>query len=536
MGKEPTNGQILRCLLALLMLVAWAPAHAAASGGDTVTIDSGTIKGLVLASHRAFDGIPFAAPPVGALRFKAPQPVQPWTGVRNTQWPGYACPQQPDADLHLWGSDHEDCLYLNVITPNPMPAKPVPVMVWFYGGGFVTGSAADYLPVNLVSRGGVIVVTLNYRLGPFGFLAHPALAAESQNDVGNYGLLDQQAGLNWVHRNIAAFGGDPDNVTIFGESAGGASVCANIASPAVRGLFHKAIIESGPCALPLTVDIGDAETYGEQLAADNHCPTTADAAAAACLRALPVSTLLAAEGSIANLTGSVPFYPVSGTPLMPKAPSEAISAGQFNRVPVLQGSNHDEARLIAALSFDLLAGPLTADQYPQQIQSMFGDHAATVLQQYPLSDYASPDLAWAAVVTDDQFSCNALRTDEALVSQHIPVYAYEFDDPTAPPFINMTEVSIPLGAYHGSEVGYLFINPLELLNSTQRSLAHQMIAYWTRFAATGNPNVFGQPYWPRFDAGSGKLLSLVPKHSQVTTSFAADHQCDFWKGIDGGLF
>lgn len=536
MRKFPTNRSRLAVLLAFWTLLTATTSVFAASSGDTVTIDSGTIRGLVFGNHRAFDGIPFAAPPVGELRFKAPQPVQPWSGVRNTMWPGYECPQQADPDLHLWASDHEDCLYLNVITPNPMPDKPLPVMVWFYGGGFVTGNSADYLPVNLVSRGDVIVVTLNYRLGPFGYLAHPALAAESPNDVGNYGLLDQQAALRWVNRNIPAFGGDAKNVTIFGESAGGASVCSNLASPAVAGLFQKAIIESGPCALPLTVDIAEAEGIGQQLATHNNCPTTADAAAAACLRTLPVSALLAEEGSIANLTGAVPFYPVSGTPLMPLAPSDAIDAGKFNHVPVLQGSNHDEARLIAALSFDLLAGPLTADQYPQQIQTMYGSNAQTVLDQYPLASYDSPDLAWAAVVTDDQFSCNALRTDEALVAQHVPVYAYEFNDQTAPPFINMTEVSIPLGAYHGSEVGYLFINPLELLDSKQRSLAHQMIAYWTHFATTGDPNVFGQHYWPRFNASSGGMLSLVPKDDAVTTGFAADHQCDFWKNIDGGLF
>jgi para-nitrobenzyl esterase len=524
------NGrQRLRDLGVVILLMACAVAHAA-TGNGVVTLDSGQIRGYVFKDDRTFLGIPYAAPPVGDLRFRAPAPVTPWKGVRDAYWPGHACPQLPDPDIHLFGSTHEDCLYLNVITPNPLPAKPLPVMVWLHGGGFATGTGADYPGFKLAEQGQVIVVTLNYRLGPFGFLAHPALAAESPNDVGNYGLLDQQAALRWVSRNAAAFGGDPHNITLFGESAGGASVCANLTSPAMAGTFQKAIIESGLCALPSTLPLADAESIGQKVASDNQCPTTADAAALDCLRKLPVDALLAEEGDV-SLTSAVPFYPVHGTPLLPLDAIDAINSGQFSHVPIMQGSNHDEARLIAALAFDMVSGPLTEPQYEQQIQTAYGANAASVLAQYPASAYSAPDLAYSAAFTDDQFSCDALWVDQALVAQHVPLYAYEFDDTNAPSLVSLKDVSIPLGAFHGAEVSYLFWNPLIWLTAPQQDLSKQMIAYWTQFAKTGDPNVQGNPSWPLFNAAQGNFLSLVPDSSQVTTAFAADHQCAFWQQL-----
>ncbi len=495
-----------------------------------VKTDSGSLKGGIYKGYRRFVGIPYAAPPVGDLRFVAPQPVKSWHGVRKATHLGYSCPQAADPSLFLFGSTHEDCLYLNVYTPYPLSGKPLPVMIWIHGGGFVTGTGADYLPSNFSIKGNVIIVTINYRLGPFGFLAHPALTAESEGASGNYGLLDQQAAIGWVQHNARAFGGDSHNITIFGESAGGASVCSHLASPAMAGQFQRAIIESGPCTAPMTQSLQAAETVGQSIASQNGCPTTADPAAADCLRQLPVSALLAAEGSV-SLTSSVPFMPAYGGSILPLNPGVAIATGQYNRVPVIQGTNHDEGRIVSALSFDLAGGPLSSDQYPSVIQGAYASNGPAVLAQYPLSAFDSPDLAFAAAVTDSFFSCPALSTDQSLIQQNNVIYAYEFADETAPSFLPSDGVSFPMGAFHGAEVGYLFSNPLQHLNWTQKTLSDQMIGYWSHFAKTGNPNYFGAPNWPQFDPSLNNFLSLVPEATRVTTGFVSFHQCAFWTGL-----
>jgi para-nitrobenzyl esterase len=509
-----------------------ALAGAETSGSDPsiVTTEGGAIQGVVTKSYRRFSGIPYAAPPVGELRFVAPQPAKHWHGVRKATGVGHSCAQPADPVIYQFGSTYEDCLYLNVYTPYPAAAKPLPVMVWIHGGGYVTGTGADYLASGLSSKGQVIVVTINYRLGPFGFMAHPAFTAESAGASGNYGLLDQQAAIRWARRNAAAFGGDPSNITIFGESAGGGSVCSHLASPAMRGMFQRAIIESGPCTAPLYQSLQAAEAIGQGIASDNGCPTTAGADAAACLRALPVDTLIKSEGSV-ELTSSVSFFPAYGGPVFPMSPGDAIASGHFNRVPVMQGTNHDEGTMVVAPAYDLQGHPLTGDEYPDVIQTDFGGNAPLVLAQYPAGDYSVPGLALAAVFTDSFFACPALSTDQALAQQHNAIYAYEFADEDADSFFPTDAVSFPMGAFHGAETGYLFFNPLEHLDRKQRTLSDLMIGYWTHFAATGNPNFQGAPHWPRFSGNRSDILSLVPKASQVTTGFAADHQCAFWAGV-----
>jgi para-nitrobenzyl esterase len=363
--------------------------------------ENGLVRGTVGDGFRTFVGVPFAAPPVGSLRWRPPSPAPSWQGVRDATRPGSPCPALPTliaGDSSKGGSTNEDCLYLNVSTPNPVRHR-LPVMVWIHGGGFVNGAGTDYDARVLTAKANAVVVTINYRLGPFGFLALPGLSAQARDHAsGNFGLQDQQAALEWVRRNIAGFGGDPRNVTIFGESAGGLSVCAQLASPTASGLFQPA----APCiARPRTLSV--AETAGATLAARLGC---ADAATqVACMRGKAVADILAAGG---GSLGS--FGPVVGGDLLPRQIPEAISSGRFNRVPVMEGTNHDEYRLFVAALFDLQS-PVTPAQYQAVVARRFGANAPKVLAKYPLSDFASPSEALATVITDAVFACPARAAD-----------------------------------------------------------------------------------------------------------------------------
>jgi para-nitrobenzyl esterase len=476
---------------------------------------------------RTFLGIPFAAPPVGALRFAAPRPAARWSGVRDATHFGSACAQVPGvfAANGGKGSTSEDCLFLNVYTPLPAREER-PVMVWIHGGGFTAGSASQYDPTVLAARAGAVIVTINYRLGPIGFLALPGLSAESRDgSSGNYGLEDQQAALRWVRHNVARFGGDPQNVTIFGESAGGLSVCANLVSPKVARLFQRAITESGPCVAPLAT-LATAEAQSSAAAIRSGCAQTDPAVQVACLRALPVTAVLASGGTSAPI--------VDGSVLPQQIPA-AIAAGEFNRVPVMEGTNHDEDRLFVALQFDLAGHPVTAAQYPALVAALAGAGAPAVLARYPLGDFASPGLAWATVVTDSRFSCAALRADQ-LLSARVPTFAYEFDDPNAPPFI-VSDPLMPLGAFHASEIPYLFQPPASVsatfFTPQQLALSNQMIGYWSRFAASGTPNGRATPRWDRFTERDGRFQSLAPGGSRSITTFPVDHRCAFWASLTG---
>src|SRR5215467_10036155 len=311
-------------------LVAAAPAvsasilggQAAASGPVTGTAN-GPVRGLANGAVDEFLGIPYAAPPVGALRWQAPQPAASWSGVRDATQFAPHCPQA--ATPFGRASTSEDCLYLNVFTPiHKQAGSRFPVVVWIHGGALVTGESDDYDPTALAA-GGVTVVTINYRLGALGFLAHPALA-DSNGQSGDYGLMDQQAALRWVQRNVASFGGDPHNVTIFGESAGGLSTLSQVASPQARGLFERAIVESGSYNLT-QASLASAETAGEAFAVRAGCASQT----AACLRSLPVSTILANQ----NAGG---YTPNLNSEVLPVTLKTAFTAGTFNRVPIMNGT------------------------------------------------------------------------------------------------------------------------------------------------------------------------------------------------------
>src|SRR5947208_2904313 len=486
-----------------------AQAGTAAAGGPlplTVRTDYGLVRGLHQHGAREFLGIPYAAPPTGANAWRPPQPFPPWRGIRAARQPGHNCAQTGSLATGVPSTSlFENCLFLNVYTPPRGTGRPLPVMVWIHGGGFTGGAARIYDGAVLAARQHVIVVAINYRLNAFGFLALPSLDAESpDNSSGNYGLMDQQAAMRWVQNNAFAFGGDPGKVTIFGESAGGASVCANMAPPTALGLFSPSSAERG-CFFP-TPTSQAAERQGTALAKSLGC--TKPATAAACMRTKPVAAILKAEPS-----GGLSWRPVSGGFTLPLSPLRAFETGRYLHVPLLQGSNHDEGRFFVAFEFDAFGHPLTAAQYPKVVAAQFGAKAApAILAHYPLKAFASPDLAFAKVLTDSEFSCPALLTD--ILTQRSGAYAYEFSDPSPPNDFGF-KFSFPLGAAHSTELQYVF-GKVPLLDITpsfkpaQAALSAQMMGYWTRFAATGNPNAGAAPHWPRFGGTAAQLQELIP--------------------------
>jgi para-nitrobenzyl esterase len=503
-----------------------APVTPAAAGsvgkGPVVATADGAVGGKTTSGTDEFLGIPYAAPPVGPLRWRPPQPPARWAGVRDATQFAPHCPQPPSP--FGVASTSEDCLYLNVFTPagSRADARHLPVMVWIHGGSLLVGESDDYDPAALV-RHGVIVVTINYRLGALGFLAHPALAGRPGGASGNYGLMDQQAALRWVQRNIGQFGGNPRNVTIFGESAGGLSTLAQLVSKGALGLFSQAIVESGSYDLT-QAPLATAEAAGEAFATKVGCASQT----AACLRSLPVSTIVDNE----DFSGYEPD--IDGT-VLTQSIGTALASGQFNRVPVIDGTNHDEWRLFVALSQlpPEDGPPVTAANYQAMIAATLGvpaAAAAVIAAQYPLSDYSSPSVALGAVGTDAIFACPALTADQSL-SKYVPTYAYEFNDENAPE-VSLPPLGFPYGAAHASEIQYLFslsnVAYPSVLSPTQQQLAASMKQYWTSFAGQGFPSSATGPRWPEFNGTSQQMLSLVPPQPQLESDFAAEHHCAFW--------
>ncbi|MEZ0050721.1 para-nitrobenzyl esterase [Mycobacterium sp. MAA66] len=509
--------------------VASSPSVSTAATTDPalVTTASGVVRGVLAPGLRFFGGIPYAAPPTGALRFAPPAPALPWDGVRDASKPGSRCMQDPQGDLEMGRNSSEDCLFLNVWTP---PVKQSgerrPVLVWIHGGAFINGSAGIYHSERLVKRGDVVVVTLNYRLGALGFLAHPALG--NGTDVGNYGLADQQAALRWVRDNIAAFGGDPDQVTVAGESAGGMSVCDHLVAPGSVGLFRAAIIQSGPCQAQ--VALPDAERSSLAYARGVGCGDPATAAT--CLRRLPVDKLRKpvwyyriGEDSLSG--------PVTGTAALPVDPMQAIAAGSAAQVPVLIGTNHDEFTLFVGLQYLKSGKRFSPAAYPRLLSETFGANADAVAEHYPLSRYrGSAASAYSAAVTDGAFSCVGDSIADALATD-VPVYAYEFNDPAPPTPEPLRRLPFPLGASHALELRYTFdMGGAPPMSPEQTALSEQMIDYWTSFVKTGKPSAPGALEWPQLSGGPDEIrLSLRPDGSRLMDEFDADHQCTFWQSL-----
>jgi para-nitrobenzyl esterase len=505
----------------LTVLACLAAASSAAAQTITANPPTGPVQGVVTPPMHKFLGVPYAEPPVGALRWKPPVPRAAWTTPLDASAYGNRCAQVggPFGEA----STSEDCLFLNVYTPHRKSVaerdlkRKRPVMVWIHGGAFQSGSAENYDPTKLVTDGDVVVVTVNYRLGYLG--------------SGNYGILDQELALRWVQDNIAAFGGNPKRVTIFGESAGGISVHTIMASPLAAGTFHRAIAESGAIFVQPTLDA--AETQGTSIANTLDCTDQT----AACLRAVSVDDVLANQPLGLQTAGPV----VDGV-VLPNDLRTAFDTGAFNHVPLIEGSNHDEMRLFVALFFDLQAGPVTDPGYVNAISALLGippAAASTLAVRYPTSAYPSPDLALSALATDAAFACNAFAIDRKL-NARVPVYAYEFADQNAPETF-LPPVSFPYGAAHASELNYLFTLPQafpQALSADQQTLSDTMVQYWTRFARTGKPSARHAPRWPRYDVSdfpSPSFLSLQAPTPVVLGDgfFRSDHQCAFWDNILG---
>jgi para-nitrobenzyl esterase len=505
---------------------------------------SGVVLGSTVGGVDEFLGIPYAQPPVGALRWLPPKAFGNFTGgtFEATEF-GSECTQSGP-------SGSEDCLFLNVYAPtgselgnaveqasDETPGetqKPsgLPVMVWIHGGGLTGGGGDLYDPTPLVNQGGVIVVTINYRLGLLGFFAQSGLDAE-QHESGNYGLMDQQFALKWVQKNIRAFGGDPKEVTIFGESAGGQSVYCNLASPTAAHLFRGAIAESGSYVefqsyFDAIVPTKTAETTngfapsGSSVAISVGCSSQT----AACLRAVPAATLVGVEPGV--------VYPFVDGKLLTQTPTAAFTSGNFNRVPVIAGTNHDEYRYFVAGEYDLAGNPILTDaEYEAAVTALWTPELGpSVWDLYPYASYPSGDLALAASGTDGVFSCPARNADQ-LLSKFVKTYAYEFNDENAPPG-TVPGVTFPLGAFHGAEVLYLMSVKGDDFPFTtdQQTLSHSMISYWTQFAKTLDPNSSGEPAWSPYSKSIDEFQSLVPPTPMVESNFTAFHMCtSFWEKI-----
>jgi para-nitrobenzyl esterase len=509
---------------ALLTLPA-QPSSAAtrsATSPPVVQTDKGTVQGVRLDRVDSFLGIRYAAPPVGTLRWAAPQPAAAWTGVKLADRFGNRCPAL--ASTNGPRSETEDCLFVNVQRPAGLaPGARRPVYVFIHGGGFVNGSSNQGDMRQIVRATGVVGVSMNYRLGVFGFLSVPGLASEGPNS-GDYGLLDQQAALRWVQRNIAAFGGDPTRVTIGGESAGAFSVCAHLVAPSSAGLFARAMLQSGACP---TVTLAEAATTGGALAAQAGCPDPATAVT--CLRALPVATLIDAAGSAG-------WTPTRGTEFLPGDPRAAITTGEFAHVPVVVGSNRDEGRTFAQGDIGW-----TQAQYEAWVRDTFGSNADAVLAHYPWpanADRFTPAYLVGAIQTDSGLVAEIGGCTNRKLAQdfatHVPTFAYEFSPRRGP---GLTPIpGYVWGAGHAAELAYLFPSfnngtPIApTFNADQRELAQWMKRYWGAFVLRANPNVGEQTHWSRYDT-TKRWLSLRGGDDTILitdAAYRAEHQCAFW--------
>jgi len=483
------------CMRIAVPLVVLATSMAiSAASVDQVKVASGILEGSVGtdASVRLFKGVPFAAPPVGDLRWKAPQPVTPWKGVRKADtWPANCIQGRVFADIVSRGKEMgEDCLYLNIWTTAKGPKDKRPVFVWYHGGGFVAGSGSEpRYDGEYLAKQGIVVVNVNYRLGVFGFFSHPELTKESpQKASGNYGLLDQVEALKWVQANIAAFGGDPNSVTIGGESAGSFSVSALMASPLCKGLIHKAIGESGAFlsgskGTLAEKSLTDAEKAGEVFADSIGAKTLAD------LRAKKAEDLLAEAGKGGGMRGG--FSPIVDGYFLPATAGAIYAKGEQARVPLLAGWNSSEMGMAVAMN------PVkpTIASFSAMLQQQFKDKGEEALKVYSASTDEEAAQSMAALISD-QFIVYSTWKWADVQAKVAPVYRFQFDRVVPDP-----AVAKSFGAAHAVEIEYVF-NTLDSKKAAwqpeDRKTAQTMATYWANFIKTGNPNGAGLSHWPEF--------------------------------------
>ena len=498
--------KILPTILCSGLLFAALAAPKPKTPETTVKIDSGMISGTTEKDIRVYKGIPYAAPPVGNLRWKAPQKPAKWTGVKVFDQYGNACPQSPYPAASLYFNKaekmSEDCLCLNVWTGAKKASEKLPVMVWIHGGALTRGSSSiSFYDGAALAAKGVILVSINYRLGPLGYFSHPALSAESKNNVsGNYGTLDQIAALQWVQRNIAAFGGDPNRVTIFGESAGSWSVCSLVATPLAQGLFQRAIGESGAVFSPMQFlkdkryGIASAEESGKALARSVGVSDGANALQE--LRSKSPEELIAAfEKSGGQARGIVDGY------VYPEEVYAIFAKGKQNKVPVIIGSNANEGTSLIAPALI----PKTLAGYKAYLKNRFGDMVDNFLKVYPAASDAEVRNSILGAFREEIFTWQMRTWARMAEKSQTKAWLYFF---TKVPPRPDKEI---YGAYHAAEISYAF-NNLKLSPLTNEKsdfdLANAMSDYWVNFATTGNPNKPGLPAWTSYDEKSEPFIEF----------------------------
>lgn len=481
----------------------------------------GLVEGVEESYGFAFRGIPYAQPPVGDLRYADPVPAEPWNDTLMADEFGGSCIQP--ASTFGASESTEDCLYLNVYTPEDAEGRPV--MVWIHGGAFETGSGgASYTPSGLLEHD-VVVVTLNYRMGVLGFLSHSDLDGPS----GSYGIMDQQLALQWVQENIASFGGDPDNVTIFGESAGGASVLTHIASPAASDLFHRAIIQSGAYIGQI-----DQPSEATMQAAGDAFYNGLGCSDMDCIRGLDAQAILAAQES-----AGLSYVPSLRSDILPKDVKTSLTDGEFNQVPVIAGSNLDEGRLFVGIAeLTRLATGTPAPSYREQVVDLVGEANADAFvaeYDYDTSEFNNDvNIAVSAINTDVRFACPSVPQLQQLAASGEMVYGYEFTDRDAPSIIPPGN-TFDLGAAHAFEIQYIFGSRTSReargMNAGSLDLADAMTAYWASFATTGDPNPSDgtQVMWKNIQQPGSNMLELDPVQIGDLTvgEFTTRHRCGF---------
>lgn len=480
-------------------------------GGATAAVAQGSIEGVAAEGVDAFLGLPYAAPPVDDLRFKAPEPPEAWEGTKKADAFGPACLQGGEV---VGVEKSEDCLYLNVYRPSGVDADAeLPVMMWIHGGGFGGGSGALFDPSEFVERTNTVVVNINYRLGALGYLASESMGA----DAGSFGLLDQVAALDWVNENIAAFGGDPARVTAAGQSAGAMSICGLLTSPETTGMLSGAILQSGSCAFRAFTPFEAAVEAGNTTAAEIGCP--AGAAQLECLQGLDAEVLMETPGR---------FSPTFGSDVLPAMPMDAIEAGDWDAIPVLAGSNRWEGKQGIFFSVGPDAGSMTAEEYEARVRETYAEKADDVLQRYPAGDYDQPALALAAIDTDSTFGCSTFTFAEGAADQ-ATIYAYEFEDPTSPTNAGMALDGIDMSSAHSAELAYLFdyAEVERPLTAEEKELGYRMMDYWAEFLTSGT---LGSP-WVAFTAEAPTFIKLTPEGEKPFEDFATEHQCEFWASM-----
>ncbi len=531
-------------LTALGLTVTLGVPGAKAAASPVVQTGSGNVQGLIQNNVAKFLGIPYAAAPVGSLRWAPPQPAAAWSGTRAATTYGATCAQVTTLGVFAGpANSNEDCLFANVFTPNLETTAKLPVIVWIHGGGNLDGESNDYDGTKMATVGNTVVVTFNYRLNLMGFLAVPSLDKEG-HAFGNYGLLDQQMMLKWVKQNIAGFGGDPDNVTLGGQSAGALDTGLAMLSPLASGLFQRGICQSF-CPTGTLPTLTSAESTGEQFATAVGCGGRTGAAQAQCLRSVPASTVEAQAGTASGASPYVRGPMLDGT-VLPVQPPIAWASGQFTHMPLINGNTQDEENFTLAIGeyFSSPPQPTTAAQYTSYVTQTYtsplypAGTAAKVLKLYPLTDYPSAQVALDRVGTDPGI-CPEMALNKILAPQ-IPVYAYLFNDQSSPFYFPALPGFAPL-AYHTADIQFLF--PLyhggqgtpAKLTGQQAKLSDKLVTAWTRFAWTGNPNGLGNKPWPVFKANAQKsdiLLENVPTlTTETATEFNITHNCNFWASL-----